>query len=336
MTVVEGWSRRVRVPLPVDVDVRWTLRYLVVRTVDALERVQGDRYLRSVRLHGTGAHLLLDLTHDVAGHALVARTRPPLPPSAIVALVRRSFDLDTDLTPFRTLARRDALLAPLLAARPFLRLPQLLDPFEGLIRAVLGQQVSVVGASTMTDRLVRAFGTPLPAVSGEAPLFGFPSPQRLADAGADTLRTIGLTNAKAATLHTVSVAVASGLVDLDALRGAPTEQAEATLVALPGIGPWTAHYVRMRALGDRDAFPAADLGVLKAMTLADVHRRDILARAEAWRPWRAYATLHLWESLGKRDDAPVTNAVSDPRPVTASPPSPRPAASPRRRPASSA
>ncbi len=299
MSLRPAWSRRVRIALPADVDVRWTLRYLVVRTVDSLERVQGHRYLRSVRLHVTGEHMLLDLEYDANAHVLTARTRPALPSSQVVALVRRSFDLDTDLTPFRALAKRDALLKPLIAARPYLRLPQLLDPFEGLIRAVLGQQVSVVGASTMTDRLVRMFGAPLADVQGEPPLFGFPSPQRLADAGADTLRTIGLTNAKAATLHTVSQAVATGRVDLEALRGVPTEQAEATLVALPGIGPWTAQYVRMRALGDRDAFPAADLGVLKAMAAAQVPRRDILARAESWRPWRAYATLHLWESLAQ-------------------------------------
>ena len=301
MTDAGAWSRRVRIELPVDVDVRWTLRYLVVRTVDALERINGDTYLRSVRNHATGAHLLLQLQHDAAGHALFARTRPALPAAAIIAMVRRSFDLSTDLAAFRVVALRDALLKPLLQARPFLRLPQLLDPFEGVIRAVLGQQVSVVGASTMTDRLVRAFGAPLPAVHDEAPLFGFPSPAMLATAGADTLRTIGLTNAKAATLHGVSHAIATGALDLEALRGAPTEQAEATLIALPGIGPWTAHYVRMRALGDRDAFPAADLGVLKAMTIAGVQKRDIIARAESWRPWRAYATLHLWESLGKRE-----------------------------------
>ncbi len=301
MTAQEGWSRRVRIALPPDVDVRWTLRYLVVRTVEAIERVQGESYLRSVRQHDTGAHVLLDLSHDVEGHALLARTRPALPVSDIRAMVERSFDLSADLDAFAALAKNDAMLKPLITARPFLRLPQLLDPFEGLMRAVLGQQVSVVGASTMTDRLVRAFGTPLAPVDGQAPLFGFPSPATLAAAGADTLRTIGLTNAKAATLHGVSHAIASGAIDLDALRGAPTEDAEATLIALPGIGPWTAHYVRMRALGDRDAFPAADLGVLKAMAIAGIHKRDILARAEAWRPWRAYATLHLWESLGKRD-----------------------------------
>jgi 3-methyladenine DNA glycosylase/8-oxoguanine DNA glycosylase len=295
----------VRIALPPDVDVRWTLRYLVVRTVDALERVQGAHYLRSVRQHTSGGHLLLDLQHDAATHALLARTRPALSGADIRALVERSFDLATDLTPFRTLAATDAVLAPLLVARPFLRLPQLLDPFEGLIRAVLGQQVSVVGASTMADRLVRAFGSPLAPVDGQALLFGFPSPARLAEAGADRLRTIGLTNAKAATLHGVSQAVATGAIDLEALRGAPTEAGEATLVALPGIGPWTAHYVRMRALGDKDAFPAADLGVLKAMDAAGIHRRDIIARAAAWRPWRAYATLHLWESLGKREDTPA-------------------------------
>lgn len=296
-----SWSRRVRIALPDDADVRWTLRYLVVRTVDALERVDGDTYLRSVRNHATGAHLLLHLQHDVAAQALVARTRPALPAAEIIAMVRRSFDLNTDLAAFREVAERDALLKPLLAARPFLRLPQLLDPFEGLIRAVLGQQVSVVGASTMTNRLVRAFGVPLPTRPGETPLFGFPSPSVLAAAGADSVRTIGLTSAKAATVHGVACAIDSGAIDLDALRGAPTEQAEATLIALPGIGPWTAQYVRMRALGDRDAFPAADLGVLKAMAVAGVGKRDIMARAESWRPWRAYATLHLWESLGKRE-----------------------------------
>lgn len=301
MTIGEAWSRRVRVVLPADVDVRWTLRYLIVRTVDSIERIDGTSYLRSVRQHDTGRHILLDLCHDEAAQTLVARTRPALTAPEIRALVERSFDLATDLSPFRALAKRDPMLKPLLKKRPFLRLPQLLDPFEGLIRAILGQQVSVVGASTMTDRLVRAFGTALAPVEGHLPFFGFPSPRRLADAGADTLRTIGLTNAKAATLHGASRAVATGALNLDGLRGAPTDDAEAMLVALPGIGPWTAHYVRMRALGDRDAFPAADLGVFKAMDIAGIPRREIIARAEAWRPWRAYATLHLWESLGKRD-----------------------------------
>jgi 3-methyladenine DNA glycosylase/8-oxoguanine DNA glycosylase len=296
-----SWSRRVRIALPVDVDVRWTLRYLVVRTVDAMEHVEGSRYVRSVRDHSTGRHVVLDMAHDVAGHALLARTRPAISAADIRAMVERSFDLSTDLAAFRALVKRDSMLGPMVRARPALRLPQLLDPFEGLIRAILGQQVSVVGASTMTDRLVRAFGVPLHALDDGRPIFGFPAPAVLADAGAATLRTIGLTNAKAATLHGVSHAVATRSIDLEALRGAPTELAEAILIALPGIGPWTAHYVRMRALGDRDAFPAADLGVLKAMDAAGIARRDILTRAEAWRPWRAYATLHLWESLGKRD-----------------------------------
>ncbi len=299
--VAPAWSRRLRIALPEDVDVAWTLRYLVVRTVDALEVVGPTHYLRSVREHGTGQYILLDLAHDAGTRSLLARTRPALPAAQVRALVDRSFDLATDLAPLHRIAERDALLAPLLRARPALRLPQLLDPFEGLIRAVLGQQVSVVGACTMTDRLVRTFGTPLPAMDDGRVLFGFPQPAALADAGAARLRTIGLTTAKAATLHTASVAVATGALDLDAVRGLPTDVAAATLFALPGIGPWTAHYVRMRALGDRDAFPDADLGVLKVMAAAGVARRDIIARAEAWRPWRAYATLHLWESLGKRE-----------------------------------
>jgi 3-methyladenine DNA glycosylase/8-oxoguanine DNA glycosylase len=294
---VSHWSRRTRIDLPRDVDVAWTLRYLVVRTVDSIERISGRSYLRTLRAMDGRPALVLDLEYDANAHVIVARTSPAQPGAVVRALVTQLFDLSADLAAFATLARRDPILGPLVRARPALRLPQLLDPFEGLVRAVLGQQVSVVGASTMTDRLVRAFGRVLPG----SDLLVFPEPAVLREAGAEQLRTIGLTNAKAATLHRVSDAVAGGSLDLISLRAAPTADAEAALVALPGIGPWTAHYVRMRALGDRDAFPAADLGVLKAMEQHGVARRDVEARAQAWRPWRAYATLHLWESLGKRE-----------------------------------
>jgi 3-methyladenine DNA glycosylase/8-oxoguanine DNA glycosylase len=290
----------VRIPLPPAVDVAWTLRYLVVRAVESLEVVQDGGYRRSIGASTAHPALVLDLRHDVQGKALLARTSPAQPPPVVRALVVRLFDLDADLAAFLAVARRDPILGPLVRARPALRLPQLPDPFEGLVRAILGQQVSVVGASTMTDRLVRRFGAP---IAGDA-LCTFPSPATLADAGPEQLRGIGLTTAKAATLHRVADAVATGAVSLAAVRSAPTAEAEAMLVALPGIGPWTANYVRMRALGDRDAFPAADLGVLKAMALHGVAARDIAARAEEWRPWRAYATLHLWESLGKRPDLP--------------------------------
>jgi 3-methyladenine DNA glycosylase/8-oxoguanine DNA glycosylase len=120
---------------------------------------------------------------------------------------------------------------------------------------------------------------------------GFPTPAAIAAAGPERLQTIGLTRARSATLHAIATTIACGRIDLEALRSAPGAEAQATLDALPGIGPWTASYIRMRGLGDRDAFPAADLGVLKAMkaTPAEAERRS-----RRWSPWRAYAVMHLW------------------------------------------
>jgi 3-methyladenine DNA glycosylase/8-oxoguanine DNA glycosylase len=204
-------------------------------------------------------------------------------------------DLDADVDRFRRLARRDPILGGIVRRRSGIRLPQLLDPFEGLTRAILGQQVSVAGASTMVDRLVRLVSMSPPADSNE--FLAFPTPGAVADVGEERLRTIGLTRARAATMIGVASRIADGAFDLESLRGASADDAQAALEELPGIGPWTASYVRMRALGDRDAFPAADLGVIKAMAAAGIERRAIAEVAERWRPWRGYATLHLWASL---------------------------------------
>lgn len=215
-------------------------------------------------------------------------------------LVRRMFDLDTDLAPFLALARRDRLLAPLVARHPGLRLPQLPDPFEGAVRAIVGQQVSVAAARTVIDRLIRRLGEPVAAAGGG--LFAFPRPATVADAAPEHLAALGLTRAKVAALIAVAAATAGGVVDWERLRGATPQDAAAALVALPGIGPWTASYIRMRALGDRDAFPASDLGVIKALTAlaprsAAAGAAGITDLAERWRPFRAYAAIHLWRSL---------------------------------------
>ena len=169
-------------------------------------------------------------------------------------------------------------LGPLVRLRPGLRVPQFLDPFECVVRAILGQQVSVRAATTLVNRLAVTFE-------------GFPTPDAIAAAGPERLRTIGLTRVRSATLHAMASAIASGGIDLEALRRAPGDEAQAALDALPGIGPWTASYVRMRGLGDRDAFPAADLGVLRVLraTPAQAERRS-----RRWSPWRAYAVMHLW------------------------------------------
>jgi len=287
----------IRIALPRDFDFSWVLGFLAARTVASLEAVHERAYHRSVRVKGEA--VTLTLTEVVTGRrqerVLVAASRPALEADALEATVRRMLDLDVDLGRFHRLARRDPILAPIVRQRSGIRLPQLLDPFEGLTRAILGQQVSVAGASTITDRLVRLFSRPAPG-AGSTGFLAFPTPADVAEAGADRLRGLGLTRTRATTLHGAARRIADGALDLERLRSARADEAQAALEALPGIGPWTASYVRMRALGDRDAFPSADLGVIKAMQAAGVARRSIVETAERWRPWRGYATLHLWAS----------------------------------------
>ncbi len=294
----------VRIALPPNFDFDWVLGFLAARTVASLETVRERTYHRSVRVNGKPVTLTLtevvrgaSVAGDRGQRALVARSRPALQAGALEAAVRRMLDLDVDLGHFSRLARRDPVLAPIVRRRSGIRLPQLLDPFEGLTRAILGQQVSVAGASTITDRLVRLFSRPAPG-AGNTGFLAFPAPADVAEAGADRLRGLGLTRMRAATLAGAARRIADGALDLERLRTVPADEAQAALEDLPGIGPWTASYVRMRALGDRDAFPSADLGVIKAMKAAGVARESILEVADRWRPWRGYATLHLWASGG--------------------------------------
>jgi AraC family transcriptional regulator, regulatory protein of adaptative response / DNA-3-methyladenine glycosylase II len=323
-------SRRFRLPLPAPYDLGWVFGFLADRAAPALERVAPAELVRVVRVDG-GAVVLrvrprgaglrdptvrpgrpadLDLQDLPAGRGgsaaeavrwLDVEATPNgagCGAAALRRLVRRMLDLDTDLEPFFALARRDPLLARLVARHPGLRLPQLPDPFEGAVRAVIGQQVSVAGARTVIDRLVRQLGEPVPGPLG---LFAFPAAAALAAQTPDRIAAVGLTRAKASALVALAAATRDGSVDWEQLRSAPPAAAHAALVALPGIGPWTASYIRMRALGDRDAFPAADLGILKALARRPSGDRPSAAESEAhaerWRPWRAYAAIHLWRSL---------------------------------------
>ncbi len=313
---------RLRLRLPEPYDLGWMRGFLTDRAAPALERVEPGRLVRVVRLAGVPA--VLTVRHAagpaparwLAVEAAVAALAAPAAdlataPAADLATASgaapaatappaaglRMFDLDTALGPFLELARRDRLLGPLVARHPGLRLPQLPDPFEGAVRAIVGQQVSVAAARTVVDRLIRQLGEPVDA-AGRG-LFAFPRAAVVAAASPEGLAALGLTRAKAAALIAVAAATAGGAVDWERLRGAAPEAAQAALLALPGIGPWTASYIRMRALGDRDAFPASDLGVVKA--LASLAPRTAVAGiaglAERWRPFRAYAAIHLWRSL---------------------------------------
>ncbi len=304
-----GSLPRVRIRRPPDFDADWALGFLGARAVPSIERVSASGYVRSVRIGGRP----FVLSCQIARGGIDARSAPEMPGPWLRRQVSQLFDLATDLAPLRALARQDTLLRRLVQRGPAVRVLQFLDPFEGIVRAILGQQVSLAAARTMADRLVRLFGRKAPPheglrlatpAPGRVRLLAFPTARDLAAAGPVALAGIGLTRAKAAALHGTAVAVRDHAIDWDRLRSAPTERAEECLTSLPGVGPWTAAYTLMRALGHKDAFPAGDLGLRHALTRALPSQAPwtvtrVQARAEAWRPWRSYATLHLWASLAE-------------------------------------
>ena len=274
------------------------LGFLAPRATPGVEAVADGVYRRTIAI-GDGAGTI-EVRAAAGEPHLLMRVRLARPERLlqVVARARRLFDLDADPVPIADHLAASPELAPLVARRPGLRVPGAWDAFELAVRAVLGQQVTVRGATTLAGRLVRAFGTPLDrAEDGLTHLF--PRPEALADAD---LAALGLPRARAATIRALAGAVASGEVVLDASRG--LEDAVARLAAVPGIGAWTPHYVAMRALGEPDAFPAADLGLRRALGngAGRLAPARVAERAEAWRPWRAYAVMHLWAGLAGEED----------------------------------
>ena len=268
------------------------LRFLAGRAIPGVESVVGDEYRRTVAIDGHVGWIRVVAAPRRA--SLLARVSPSLAPRLldVTARLRALFDLDArpDLVAEHLTA--DPLLAPHVRARPGLRVPGAFDGFELAVRAILGQQVSVRAATTVSGRLVERFGVPLAAPL--PPLtHAFPSPARLADATESEIAGAGLPGARARSILALARATAEGRLDL--ALGADPDAAIAGLIELPGIGPWTAQYVAMRALRRPDAFPAGDLVLrrLLGVTTSPAAER----RAEGWRPWRAYAALHLWTSL---------------------------------------
>ncbi len=284
------------------------LAFLRARAIPGVEVVARDGYARTIEV--AGAHGTVTV-HPAPGHALRATILFPqlsaLP--TIVARLRRVFDLIADPEVIGAHLSEDPRLAPLVAARPGLRVAGAWDGFELAVRALLGQQITVAGAATLAGRLVAAYGKPL-AGGAEGLSHVFPGPERLADAD---LSSLGLTRARAAALGSLARAVVA-----DPQIFGPRQSLDAAVLklrALPGIGEWTAQYIAMREMREPDAFPAADLGLMRAMADRTGRRPDparLLARAERWRPWRAYAAQHLWASQGMgydrredpRDDRP--------------------------------
>lgn len=274
----------------------WTslLTFLAPRAIPGVEAVDLERgaYRRVVEL--AGAPGVVEAWDEPEHAALRLRVHLPAFDGLVhlLASIRRQFDLDADPTEIDAVLARDRTLRPLVRARRGVRVPGALDPFEVSVRAVLGQQVSVAGATTLAGRLVERFGTPVPGLGALGLTHRFPEPETLAEAD---LTTVGITKARARALNALAAAVASGDLELDRSHGLDETLAE--LQSLPGFGPWTANYVAMRACGERDAFPASDLGLRRA--LGD----DAADRAEAWRPWRAYGAMQIWLGLPVREHA---------------------------------
>jgi AraC family transcriptional regulator of adaptative response / DNA-3-methyladenine glycosylase II len=299
-----GAAPGVTLKLPFTPPYDWAAmtEFLALRAIPGVEQVEPDRYRRSLALEG--ARGLVEVRPAPGQTHLVAtiQTSDVAALAAIVARLRRLFDLDADIAAIDAHLAADPRLAAQVRARPGLRVPGAWDGFELAVRAVLGQQISVRGATTFAGRLAAAHGEPLGLVGApaDAPDRLFPTPEAVAGA---ELTAIGLTRARAATLNALGRAMAA---DPHLLRAYETlEETTLKLTALPGVGPWTAHYVAMRALREPDAFPAADLGLLRAVQTAGGRPSpaQLAAMAEAWRPWRAYAALRLWMQGGPTDAA---------------------------------
>jgi DNA-3-methyladenine glycosylase II len=278
--------------MPID----WSaaLTYLAPRATAGVESVTQDhRYARTCRTLGHTGYVVVEARRD--GRDVVVGASGGLQPvlEHVAARVRTVFDLDTDPRPIAAHFAGDPLLAPLVARRPNLRLIGALDGFELAVRAVLGQAVTVRGASLLAARLIRLAAEPL----ADAP-FGLThlpiSPEGLAQLSLQGLRGVGITSSRAACLLALARATADGELP-ELVTGGPVDEPAAFIqrfTALPGIGPWTAQYVAMRALGWADAFPENDLGLRKAA--GGLSPRELRDAAERWKPWRAYAACHLW------------------------------------------
>jgi AraC family transcriptional regulator of adaptative response / DNA-3-methyladenine glycosylase II len=288
-------SKRVSISGPCTLQLRYRppydydalLHFLAKRAISGVEHIDGDIYRRTFVLDGEAGWLevqpnganALTLRVDLAGPSRLLH---------VVSRVRRIFDLDADPLVINASLKRDPLLAKLIKARPGLRVPGAWDGFELGVRAILGQQVSVAGASTLTARLAAKFGHAVPfQVEGLA--CTFPTADELI--GADL--AIGIPASRAEAIREFARAVVAQTLVFDGGHDAATFVSR--LCAIRGLGPWTAQYIAMRALSDPDAFPAGDLVLLRAAGIKTTAAME--RHAERWRPWRAYAAMHLWQGV---------------------------------------
>jgi AraC family transcriptional regulator, regulatory protein of adaptative response / DNA-3-methyladenine glycosylase II len=277
-----------RLPARAPLDGAALLDFLAARAVPGVEHAEDGTYRRSLALeHGGG---VVALTPDENAVRCVLQLDDLRDLTAAVARCRRLLDLDADPVSISSQLGADPILGELVARRPGMRVPGCVDGFELAVRAIVGQQVSVPAARTVLGRLVERYGEPLPEPSGPI-THRFPTPAALAEADPAELP---FPRKRGEALRSLALLVQTDEVHFDA--GADAQAALTRLLDIPGVGPWTASYVAMRALGDPDAFLAGDVGIRHALE-AMGRRADGVEVAEAWRPWRSYAVMHLWASV---------------------------------------
>lgn len=295
------------------------LAFLGARCVAPVESFDGGTFRRSLRLHHGGGTVAITAQDGSVTAVLRLADNRDLP--SAVERCRRLLDLDADPVAVDAALGADPLIGPLVAGAPGRRIPGCVDPEEQALRAVLGQQVSVGRASALAGLLATRLGAPLDVPDGDV-THRFPSAADVAGADDADLAVLAGPRVRRDTVRRVAAALAEGRIDLSA--GADPNEAERALVQIPGVGPWTAAYVRLRALGDPDAFLASDLGVRRALEAMGrpAHPAAAAALAERWRPWRGYALMHLWSGAagaGPASPAPRPGRVRRPGRATSAP-----------------
>ncbi|MGJ8685962.1 MAG: AlkA N-terminal domain-containing protein [Spongiibacteraceae bacterium] len=267
------------------------LAFLAARSIAGVEAVNGEYYYRAVAIGGAIGRI--KVSNDDARAQLNLTVDASLIPvlAATVARVRRLFDLDATPAFAEQQLSHDVRLASAISSAPGLRVAGAWDGFECAVRAILGQQISVKAATTLSDRVVTRLGDRVMHDSEQA-AYIFPGPATLVSADMDGLR---ITGRRVASIKALANACLCGDINFD--QPPPSVELERQMTALPGIGPWTAQYVAMRVGRDPDAFPAGDLVLQKSVTIGErLMEKQLLSRAESWRPWRAYAAIYLWQS----------------------------------------
>lgn len=274
---------------------RGMLDFLAPRATQGVEQVEGDTYRRTISINHLEGYF--EISPDPSRDALLVRIDFPEPQSLfyIVERIRAMFDLNADWTSIVKTLRSDPALVAGLQAHPGLRVPGSWNGFELTVRAILGQQVTVKGATCLAGRIASGCGKPFAGPKGLTHLF--PSPESLSHA---KLTSVGLTGARAETIRALARAVSIGKIRFEGV--VDSEDFLRRLCEIPGIGSWTAQYVAMRALGEPDAFPSTDLALLRALKMRS--SKELERRAEPWRPWRTYAAMYLWRMAAQQKVSP--------------------------------